>query len=51
MPHAATVVITGNKIAAVLPASSTAWAPDARVIDVAGKTVMPGLIDLHTHID
>ena len=49
--RAASVVITGNKIAAVLPASSTAWPKDARVIDVAGKTVMPGLIDLHTHID
>ncbi|MBK8060596.1 MAG: amidohydrolase family protein [Gemmatimonadetes bacterium] len=49
--RAASVVITGNKIAAILPASSTAWPKDARVIDVAGKTVMPGLIDLHTHID
>ena len=25
-------------------------APDARAIDVAGKTVMPGLIDAHAHI-
>ena len=47
----ATVVITGNQIAAILPPGSTNWPKDARVIDVAGKTVMPGLIDLHTHID
>lgn len=47
----ATVVITRNQIAAILPPSSTEWPKDARVIDVAGKTVMPGLIDLHTHID
>mgnify|MGYP001183728461 CR=1 FL=1 len=47
----ATVVITGNQIVAILPPASTAWPKDARLIDVAGKTVMPGLIDLHTHID
>jgi imidazolonepropionase-like amidohydrolase len=49
--RAATVVITGNRIAAILPAGSTNWPRDARVIDATGKTVMPGLIDLHTHID
>ncbi len=47
----ATVVITRNHISAILPPTSTDWPKDARVIDVAGKTVMPGLIDLHTHID
>ena len=25
--------------------------PDARVIDVAGKTVLPGLIDCHSHLN
>jgi imidazolonepropionase-like amidohydrolase len=45
-----TVVIERNKIKAILPPDSTAWPGDARVIDVAGKTVMPGLIDMHTHI-
>ncbi|MFN0180352.1 MAG: amidohydrolase family protein [Gemmatimonadales bacterium] len=47
----ATVVITRNQISAILPPASTDWPKDARVIDVAGKTVMPGLIDLHTHVD
>ena len=47
----ATVVIQRNRIAAVLAAGATEWPADAKVIDVAGKTVMPGLIDLHTHID
>ena len=47
----ATLVITRNHIVAILPATATDWPKDARVIDVAGKTVMPGLIDLHTHID
>jgi imidazolonepropionase-like amidohydrolase len=46
----ATIVITRNKIAGVLAPSSTDWPKDARVIDVTGKFVMPGLIDLHTHL-
>ena len=49
--RSATLVITSNRVVALLPPASTAWPKDARVIDVAGKTVMPGLIDLHTHID
>ena len=49
--RAATVVVTGNVISAILPPGSSAWPRDAQVINVMGKTVMPGLIDLHTHID
>jgi imidazolonepropionase-like amidohydrolase len=44
------LVIERNKIARVLPAGATDWPKDARVIDVSGKTVLPGLIDLHTHL-
>lgn len=46
----ATVVVQGNRIKAVLPPDATGWAPDAHIIDAAGKTVMPGLIDMHTHV-
>jgi len=45
-----TVVIERNKITKLLPPASTDWPAEARVIDVTGKTVMPGLIDLHTHL-
>src|SRR5580704_11726638 len=45
-----TLVIERNKIARILPAGTTDWPKDARVIDVSGKTVLPGLIDLHTHL-
>jgi imidazolonepropionase-like amidohydrolase len=45
-----TLVITGNKIAKVLAASATDWPADAQVLDVHDETVMPGLIDMHTHL-
>ena len=43
------VVVTDNRIAAV-GASGTVRAPsDARVIDVKGKTIIPGFVDIHAH--
>jgi imidazolonepropionase-like amidohydrolase len=45
-----TLVIERNRIAKILPAGSTDWPADAKVVDVSGKTVLPGLIDLHTHL-
>lgn len=46
----ATVVVVGNKISAVLPSNATDLPKDAEVIDAAGATVMPGLIDMHVHM-
>lgn len=45
-----TVVINGNRIAAVGPASVVAIPEDARTFDVSGKTLIPGLIDAHAHL-
>jgi Tol biopolymer transport system component len=45
----ADIVVRDNRIVAVGPAGSVNVPPDARVIDVTGKTVLPGFIDVHYH--
>src|SRR5439155_5925629 len=45
-----TLVIERNKIAKILPPNSTDWPKDAHVVDASGKTILPCLIDLHTHL-
>ena len=45
-----TVVVRDNRIVAVGPAESTTIPADARRIDVAGKTIIPGWIDIHAHL-
>ena len=45
-----TVVVEGDKITAVGPADQVAVPRGPRVIDAGGHTVMPGLIDAHTHV-
>lgn len=46
----AMIVIEANRISRILPAGSAERPQDAEVIDAAGRTLMPGLIDLHTHL-
>lgn len=46
-----TVVVRGNRIRAVGPAAAIDVPADAKVIDISGKTVMPGLVDMHGHVD
>lgn len=43
------VLIEGDRIVAVGPADSVRAPRGARVIDAAGKSVVPGLWDMHTH--
>jgi imidazolonepropionase-like amidohydrolase len=42
------VLVKGNRIASV--SAQPVSAPEAKVIDVGGRTLMPGLIDAHAHI-
>jgi imidazolonepropionase-like amidohydrolase/Tol biopolymer transport system component len=44
-----TVVVDRNRIVAVGPRASTAVPADAKVIDAAGKTIVPGYVDVHWH--
>jgi imidazolonepropionase-like amidohydrolase len=44
-----TVLIEGERITAVGPAGSVQIPAGARIIDATGRTVMPGMWDMHTH--
>jgi len=46
----AAVVIDGDRIVAAGPRAGMTWPPDASVVDVSGRTVIPGLIDAHDHM-
>ncbi|MFN8570539.1 MAG: amidohydrolase family protein [Gemmatimonadaceae bacterium] len=51
-PRAAqTVIVRGDRIAAVGPTSSTVVPRGAQVIDGRGQFVLPGFIDVHAHFD
>jgi len=43
------VVVDGNRITAVGATADVAVPEDAMRVDVAGKTIIPGLIDAHAH--
>ena len=43
------VVVTGNRIAAVGAADEVEIPSAAETIDVSGKTIIPGLVDVHAH--
>jgi imidazolonepropionase-like amidohydrolase len=44
------LVIDKGKIVAVGTANAVAVPPGAQVIDVAGKVIIPGLVDTHSHV-
>jgi imidazolonepropionase-like amidohydrolase len=46
-----TVVVVDGRITAVGPSSRVAVPPGATIVNAAGKTVMPGLWDMHAHFE
>jgi imidazolonepropionase-like amidohydrolase len=46
----ATVLISGERISQVGPASSIAIPPGAKIIPMAGKWLIPGLMNMHVHL-
>ena len=49
-PAAQTIIVTGDKITAVAPTASAPRQAGEVEIDLTRYTVMPGLIDVHTHL-
>ncbi len=47
----ADVLIENNRIVAVGPRGATPIPPDAHQLDLAGKTVIPGFVDIHSHMN
>ncbi len=45
-----TIIINENKIEAIGKTEDVAIPSDAKVIDCAGKTIMPGIVDVHSHL-
>src|SRR5262245_29150888 len=48
--HRAAVLIDGERIVRVGPAAEIAIPPDYTVVDTSGRTMMPGMIELHGHL-
>ncbi len=48
--HHAAVLIDGDRIVKVGPAASTPIPPGYTVVDTSGRTMLPGMIELHGHL-
>lgn len=44
------IVVTDNRITAIGPKGKVAIPAGAKTIDVSGKTIIPGLVDVHAHM-
>lgn len=44
------IIIEDNRIKAVGTAKEVAIPPGVKIIDLAGKTIMPGIVDVHAHM-
>lgn len=45
------VFIEDGRIRNIADARTVRWGSDVRHIDLSGKTILPGLIDMHVHLD
>jgi len=45
-----TIVIEQNKITAIGKAADVQIPADAKIYDLSGKTIMPGIVDVHAHL-
>ena len=50
MLDAQTIVVAGDRIVSIAPTASTPAESGDTVIDLGSMTVLPGLIDVHTHL-
>ena len=50
LPFDGSVLVEGSRIAAIVPAGASLAAGDAMVVDGRGATLMPGLIEAHSHL-
>ena len=44
------LIVSDGRIAAVGARDSVTVSPDADVIDVAGRTIIPGMVNAHDHL-
>jgi Tol biopolymer transport system component/imidazolonepropionase-like amidohydrolase len=45
-----TIVVNRNRIESIGPSTGVHLPTDAKIIDVSGKTIIPGMIDVHDHM-
>jgi len=50
LSDAQTIIVVGDSIQSIAPSSSTSPQSGDEVIDLANMTVLPGLMDVHTHL-
>ncbi len=49
--HPAIFIGDDGRISSIADARTVRWGSDVRHIDLSGKTLVPGLIDMHVHLD
>ena len=48
--HPAIFIADDGHISSIADARTVRWGADVKQIDLAGKTLLPGLIDMHVHL-